>query len=162
MLRGAVVLCAAALDELILSLIVDALPEAARRGLLGEAVTKWVRDDPKAFLKVLATDPGEALRQIARKNLGELTFQRAVAVEGILRDTLGAAAPWRRAAHELSYTGGPSTEENLKGALDRFVERRNRIAHDGDQKPNAAGLRSISRSYFPRIKSPTSDSAGRP
>ncbi|MHB8631500.1 MAG: hypothetical protein ACYC9W_06190 [Candidatus Limnocylindria bacterium] len=147
MLRGAVVLCAAALDELVLSLIVDAFPEAARRGLLGDAVTRWVRDDPRAFLNVLATERAEALRRIARENLGDQTFQRAAAIEGILRDTLGTAAPWRRAAHELAYTGGPSTEQDVKDSLDRFIERRNRIAHDGDRKTNAGGLRSISRVY---------------
>lgn len=146
-LRGAVVLCAAALDELVLSLIVDAFPEAARRGMLGDAVTKWVRDDPKAFLKVLVAEPGEALREIARRNVGEQTFQRSAAIEGILRDTLGAAAPWRRAAHELSYTDGPSTEHDVKDALDRFIERRNRIAHDGDRRADAGRLRSISRAY---------------
>ena len=148
-LRGAVVLCAAALDEVALTSIVEAMPKAALKGLLGPLAQKWVRSDPESILRALATgSPHAEVARIARTNLGEVTFQRAAAIEGVLQEALSCSQPWTDSAAALtSDTGRACTEGEVKAALDRFIERRNRIAHDGDRLPNRNALRSISQRY---------------
>lgn len=148
LLRGAVVLSAAALDELIRALILEALPRAAQRGLLGSLAEKWIKDDPAGFLRILAaSDQPRAIRDMAKTKLGEMTFQRASMIEGVLRETLRCDVPWGLAATELARDGGPSTADGVRDALDRIIDRRNRIAHDGDRRAEDDRLRSIGRSY---------------
>lgn len=142
-LRGALVLCAAALDALVLSAVIEAIPTAAKKGLLGGLAEKWIKDDPKEFIRVLsAADQDAALRDLARAQMSQITFQKAAAIEGILRDAVKADAPWAAAAAELG-----TTEDGVKESLDRSIERRNRIAHDGDLMPDSNRLRSVSRRY---------------
>lgn len=142
-LRGALVLCAAALDALVLSAVIEAIPAAAKKALLGGLAEKWIKEDPKEFIRVLsAADQNAALRDLARAQMSQITFQKAAAIEGILRDALKADAPWSAAAAELG-----TTDAGVKESLDRFIERRNRIAHDGDLMPDSNRLRSVSRRY---------------
>lgn len=146
-LRGAVVLAAAALDELVLGLVAAGVPHAARQGKLGPAAEKWLKQDAAAFIKALEKpDPAEELGAVARRILGDQTFQKARAIEGVLHEALGAHAPWEEAAKGLSDTSRTWAAAEVREALDRFIERRHRIAHDGDRL-DARRLRAINRRY---------------
>jgi hypothetical protein len=138
-LRGAFVLAFAALDGVVLDAVVEAVPIAAQGGLGGEALTKWIREEPARILDGVAEDDlPSALADIARRSIGHTTFQRAAAIEGVLRDALGCGPPWEAAAAELSAaTGLLWTPEDVREYLDDYVERRNNIAHSGDRPSGA-------------------------
>lgn len=150
-LRGTLVLALAGLDALVLDCVAAAAPAAARNGTLGESVRKWVKEDPAAFLSVLATaDPPGEMVEIVRANLGTTTFQKAEAIAGILHGVLGAESPWDRASELLNededatYTyAAPDVVEELN----TFVSRRNRIAHSGDRNDAGTATQPIQRAY---------------
>jgi hypothetical protein len=94
-LRGALVLGLAALDSLVVDSVVEAIPTLAREGSLGKAAAKWVKDDPDSVLACFAqNDPAAALASLYREQLGSLTFQRADAIAGVLRDVIDCDPPW--------------------------------------------------------------------
>jgi hypothetical protein len=150
-LRGALVLAVGALDSLVLESVVAAVPAAARGGRLGPNVPKWIKEEPEAFLGALVEDdPVEALAVLCRSKLGTLTFQRSAMIQGVMRDVLGCEAPWDDAAEILSRDGGAWDAERVTARLDEYVERRHRIAHSGDVKPNSTGTQPIQRPYVER------------
>jgi hypothetical protein len=111
-------------------------------------VAKWIREDPKTVLACFAEeDHLSALAALCKAQLTEQTFQRAAAIEGVLRDVLGCASPWERAARSLSSPEKKWTVEGVKTRLDEFVERRNNIVHKGDLKPGKQTTQSIRREY---------------
>lgn len=133
LLRGTLVLTMAALDAVVLDAVINAVPDLARQGRLGENMDKWVKADPKRVMDCFAAhDPHVALCEVARANLGTTTFQKAEMIEGVLIDTLACPAPWGRAALKMTTTKNEWTERTVKDRLNIFVLRRNRIAHDGD------------------------------
>jgi hypothetical protein len=124
----------AALDAVVLDAVVSAIPELAQQGRGGKNLKKWIDDDPEAAVACFAaSDPHAALAELCRSKLGSLTFQRAEMIEGVLRDTLGCGAPWNEAAGLLSTQRHQWSTTDITDKLTRFVERRNRIAHDGDR-----------------------------
>lgn len=144
LLRGALVLAVAGLDAHIVDLVVRAVPRLARQGRLGDDVAKWLKDNSVAAVACFgAEDPQEALGELARSHLGELTFQKAQMIEGILQGALGCGPPWEAAGQRLVTKGEPLTSEEVKKQLDEFVERRHRIAHDGDLDPETGKTRPI-------------------
>lgn len=64
------------------------------------------------------------------------TFQRARMIEGFLRDVLACPPPWDRAAELLTVPKSIWTPGDVQDWLDGYVDRRNRIAHDGDRRPS--------------------------
>jgi hypothetical protein len=50
-LRGALVLGVSALDALVGDSVADSIPRLARRGMLGDVVAKWIKDNPRRFLQ---------------------------------------------------------------------------------------------------------------
>lgn len=147
-LRGAVVLTVAGLDAAILDLVCRSIPTLAKQeGRLGRNVSKWIAERSEDTLRCFAeTDPHRALGDLCREQLGYRTFQKAEQIEGILRDTLGCEAPWERAAERLTTKRETWTADRVKRTLNDYVERRNRIAHDGDATPSGK-LREIQRPY---------------
>lgn len=147
-LRGALVLSVAALDALVLDSVVAAIPRAVRDHRLGPNVAKWVKEEPDQFLALLAEpDPGTKLAELCRQKLGQLTFQRAAMIEGVIRDVVQRDAPWSAAADILSAAGGTWDADAVKQKLDEIVERRHRIAHSGDMLPNSTATQPIQRPY---------------
>jgi len=147
-LRGALVLSVAALDALVLDSVVAAIPRAVRDGRLGPNVAKWVKEEPEEFLALLADRAPEAgLAELCRQKLGQLTFQRAAMIEGVIRDVVQGEAPWSRAADLLSTEGDPWDAEDVKQKLDEIVERRHRIAHSGDLRPGGTSTLPIQLPY---------------
>ncbi len=68
-----------------------------RDGRLGPNVTKWVSEEPEAFLALLpATNSGAKLADLCREKLGAITFQRAAMIEGVMRDVVQRDPPWPR------------------------------------------------------------------
>jgi hypothetical protein len=101
--------------------------------MVGKNVSKWVQEQPDKLVECLATsDPALAIGELCRDQIGRLTFQRSPAIEGILRDVAKCDPPWAKAAKTLSSVESVWTEEDVKGRLDEYVERRNRIVHGGD------------------------------
>lgn len=149
LLRGTAVLAAGALDGLLLEVIVEGVPHAARLGRLGPTVEKWIDDSPKVAVEAFAKqDPAEHLATLARDKLSRTTFQKPAMIESNLRDILTVPAPWASAAQRLTnQTGETWSAERVKDVLDDFMQRRDRIAHSGDQKPNSAGAMPIQRSW---------------
>lgn len=135
-LRGALVLAVAALDSLVVDSVVEAVPSLARKGALGKTAGKWIREDPEAVLACLAEkDPHAALSALYKAQLGQVTFQRASAIEGVLRDVINCEPPWEQAASILSRQSGDSwATEDVTQELDHYVSRRNKIVHGGDLK----------------------------
>jgi hypothetical protein len=148
LLRGAVVLCAAALDEFVLESVITALPKAAKKKVLGGSVSGWVKNNPAAVLTALSTTtPVTVLVELGRTEIGTMTFQRAAAIEGVLTTVLGAAAPWAIAADAMTALGTRVwTDADVQAGLDRFIERRHRIAHSGDRSATGA-INGIQRPY---------------
>jgi hypothetical protein len=148
LLRGALVLSVAALDALVLDSVVAAIPRAVRDKDLGPNVTKWVKEEPAEFLALLGeNEPGAKLAELCRSKLGQLTFQRAEMIEGVIRDVVQRDAPWSRAADILSEGHGNWDADAVKDKLDEIVERRHRIAHSGDMLPNGTATRPIQLPY---------------
>jgi hypothetical protein len=132
-LRGAVVLSLAALDACVMELIVQAVPPLAKTGQLGTVVQSWIKDNAKTVMACFAEpDPTMALGDLARGQLSNLTFQRAHVIEAQLRTTLHCPAPWAEARRLLNQPRRYPTNDAVKDALDEYVQRRHRIAHDGD------------------------------
>lgn len=130
----------AALDALVVDSVVEAVPALAQKGELGPKVGKWIRENADGVLACFAeTEPSQALAEIVRGELGSQTFQRASAIEGVLRDVLGVEGLWESAAKRLSTKDRTWSAEEVRNQLDVYVARRNRIAHDGDMQ---AGRRS--------------------
>jgi hypothetical protein len=147
-LRGALVLGVAALDALVLDSVTAAIPRAVRDGRLGPNVAKWVKEEPEAFLALLTeAEPGPKLGELCRAKLGQITFQRAAMIEGVIRDVVRGEAPWSHAADALSATGTPWDAQAVKDKLDEIVDRRHRIAHSGDLFPERTATRPIQLSY---------------
>ena len=147
-LRGALVLGVAALDALVADSVAEAIPPLAKRGVLGETVAKWIKDESKAVLACFAEEePHEALAKVCREQLTVQTFQRVEAIEGVLRDVLGCAAPWERAAQALSVDAEQWTPDGVKRRMNEFVERRNRIVHNGDLRGQRGTTQPIRREY---------------
>jgi len=106
-LRGALVLAVAALDSLVVDSVVETVPSLARKGALGKTAGKWIKEDPQAVLACFAeTDPHTALSALYKSQLGEVTFQRAAAIEGVLRDVINCEPPWEEAASILTKGSG--------------------------------------------------------
>lgn len=134
-LRGTIVLACAALDALNEELLVRALPQAQRRGLLGRAAptTKASR----ALVTDLRRAAGPPLGTRARDHLRWITLQRPEAIEELLVNVLGAALPWPIAAVELTRdTRRAWTDGEVRAGLSALVQRRNAIAHKGDLRPS--------------------------
>jgi hypothetical protein len=136
LLRGSLVLAVAALDGLVLEATVQAVPEAARKKVLGETAVKWAKESAEAMVQGLSEDdPANAFAQMIRPNLENLTFQRAAMIEGHLKGLLGADPPWDRASTNLQ---GRYSASRVRELLDDLVLRRHRIAHSGDLTPSGA------------------------
>jgi hypothetical protein len=148
-LRGALVLDVGALDALVLESVIAAIPAAADEGRLGPTVGKWVKDKPDAFLATLSQPaPKDALADLCRGELGQMTFQRSATIEGVLHDLIGCNPPWPVAAIELTATGEVAWEpDEVKDRLDEFVQRRHRIAHSADLRSDALAALPIRRGY---------------
>jgi hypothetical protein len=156
-LRGALVLGVGALDALVLDSVIAAIPDAARAGRLGPNVAKWVKEDADRFLVALASeDPTDHVALICRDHLGNTTFQRAAAIEGVLRNVVRADPPWGFASAVLNAGRAPDepemTAEAVRVELDEFVERRHRIAHSGDLRPDGTTARPIQLTYVKRAR----------
>jgi hypothetical protein len=151
-LRGALVLGVGALDALILESVLSAIPAAARQRRLGPNVAKWIKDEPEAYLAALVEDdPVEAVAVLCRSQLGTMTFQKSVMIEGVMRDVLLSAPPWSQAAEALSRHYDEEWDaEAVKAQLDEFVTRRHRIAHSGDLKLDGSGTQPIQGPYVER------------
>jgi hypothetical protein len=136
-LRGAFVLAFAALDAVVLEAVVDSVPFAAQRGLGGDALAKWISSSPSSIVDgISAGDPTVGLEEVVRRAIGHGTFQKASKIEGVLRESLGCEPPWEGAATRLSRTTGEVwSGDDVRKWLDLYVERRNRIAHNGDRSP---------------------------
>lgn len=148
MLRGALVLAVGALDGLVLEAVLEAIGPAARAGRLGEAATKWAKDDPEKVLRAFsAADPHHELTQLARNHLGQITFQSPAMIEGVLRDVAAVPAPWSRASLALTDANDKWSQNRVKEELRLVVERRHRIAHAGDLRRDAMSARPITVSY---------------
>lgn len=148
-LRGALVLSVAALDALVLDSVVAAIPRAVRDGQLGPNVAKWVKEQPEEFLALLSdAAPGTKLAELCRSQLGQVTFQRAAMIEGVIRDVVRRDPPWSRAADILSESGKTWDAEAVKTKLDEIVERRHRIAHSGDLLAESTATRPIQLPYL--------------
>lgn len=83
--------------------------------------------------------PGEESVQqdtrVYKSQLGEVTFQRAAAIEGVLRDVINCEPPWEEAASILAKGSGDAwAAGDVTQELDDYVSRRNRIFHGGDLK----------------------------
>jgi len=145
LLRSALVLAMAALDALVLDSVSEAVPALAKKGMLGPTVAKWVKETSDRVVGFFAeSDPHQALADLCREQLGLQTFQRSAAIEGILRDVIGADPPWDRAASTLSSNWGETiTGDEVKAMLDVYVDRRNRIVHSGDMKPGKVATQPI-------------------
>jgi hypothetical protein len=148
MLRGALVLAVGALDGLVLEGVLEVVGPAARAGALGSLGAKWIRDNPEKVLGALASaDPYDELTEVARNSLGQITFQRSTAIEGVLRDVANIPPPWSKAALALTDAKSKWTEDRVKASLDAVVERRHRIAHAGDLRSDARSARPITVEY---------------
>jgi hypothetical protein len=148
-LRGSLVLALAALDSLVVDSVVEGVGRISAAGALGKTAEKWAKDRPGDVLSCFgAADPHEALAQIAREELGAITFQRSEAIAGVMVDALGCERPWERAAVLLNaeVPGENWTAEDVTEYLDRYVQRRNRIAHSGDVPTGKTRPESIRRS----------------
>lgn len=136
-LRGALVLSLAALDAFVCDALLEAVPLLAKRkGALGANVTKWAKERPEQLVDSFAApDPFEALVAICRNEIGSMTFQKSAAIEGILVGSTRCSPPWSKVAESLQWTESEWTESEVKGKLDEYVQRRNRIVHGGDLTP---------------------------
>lgn len=133
-LRGALVLTIAALDAVVLDAVVSAIPELAKQGRGGKNIEKWIEKEPHAAIECFAArDPHQALAGLCHSKLRNLTFQRAEMIEGVLRDTLDCDPPWSEAAAVLSTSRNRWRSSTVTEKLTGYVERHNRIAHDGDR-----------------------------
>ncbi len=102
-LRSALVLALAALDGVVLEAVIEAAPLAAKKGRAGGDLPKWIAAEPDLVLEgIAAGDPSASLAEVARANIARTTFQKADAIEGMLRGALGCEAPWDLAAETLS------------------------------------------------------------
>lgn len=152
LLRGALVLALAALDSLVVDSVVEALPAIARRGGLGSTPAKWIKEHSESIVACFAAaDPPVALAEVAREQLGQITFQRSAAIEGVLRDVLGCDPPWENAARLLSAGSVLWTVDEVKEYLDDYVDRRNRIVHGGDMRPGGTAAEPIRRDYVESV-----------
>jgi hypothetical protein len=144
-MRSALVLAMAALDALVVDSVSEAVPALAKRGALGPIVAKWAKEDTERVVGFFGkANPHQELAELCREHLGKQTFQRSDAIEGILRDVLGAEPPWDGAASSLSSTWERIvTGEEVKGMLDEYVDRRNRIVHSGDAVPGKTATKPI-------------------
>lgn len=143
LLRAALVLAVAGLDAHMVDLIVRSVPHLARKGELGVDVANWVKGNAEETVACLgADDPHAALADLARSHLGDQTFQRAAMIEGVLQGALGCGPPWEAAGRRLSERK-PWSEEKVKKTLNEYVERRHRIAHDGDLDPKTKKTRRV-------------------
>jgi hypothetical protein len=134
-LRGTIVLTCAALDALNEELLVRALPQAQRRGLLRGA-TPTTRAS-RALVTDLRRPTGPPLGTRARDHLRWMTVQRPAMIEELVVNVLGADLPWRAAAAELTRdTRRLWTDAEVRERLSTLVERRNAIAHKGDLRPS--------------------------
>lgn len=148
-LRSSLVLALAALDGVVLEAVIEAAPLAAAKGRPGKDLAKWIAAEPHLVLEgIAAGEPSASLAEVARANIGRTTFQKADAIEGMLRGSLGCESPWDLAAESLSDMRGEEwTAEDIRSCLDTYVERRNRIAHNGDREPNRRAAKGIQYRY---------------
>ena len=152
-LRGALVLAFAALDALTTDLLAAAVPEMARRGQLGNRVERWAKENPERVLECLtSTDSGAHLATVLEEDLlGKLTFQRAERIEAGLRDIIGCQLDWSAVAERLNgddrIEGHQWSAEDVKRHLNKYADRRNAIAHEGDLKPGKSSAMPIRRDY---------------
>ena len=147
-LRGALVLSIGALDALVLDSVVAAIPRAERDGALGRTVAKWVKEDAESSLTLLGDrEPAGKVANLCRRRLGQPTFQRAAAIEDVIRDVAQREGFWPRAAEILSSDGSVWDAASEKGKLDEIVEREHGIAYRGDLLPDSTTTRRIQRPY---------------
>jgi len=147
-LRAAVVLCLGALDALVVDSIVEAIPEASKRGKLGERVAGWLEKDGGQALKILAhPNPHRAMAEFVAEKLSLTTFQRTAIIEDNLKAVLGIQPPWASAAKNAEDSMNAT---QLREQLDQFSDRRNQIAHKGDVKTGSRAPETISRDWVER------------
>jgi hypothetical protein len=141
-LRASLVLTVAALDAFVYEAVVEAVPALARQGRLGAKADRIA--DAKELLAAIATDdPADALRHLARDKFSRTTLQKAAAIEGHLRDTLGYTIDWSAVATNLAVGSDGAAREQLDG----YVLRRDRIAHAGDVQAGKRQATAINRPY---------------
>lgn len=144
-LRGAVVLAAAAVDAYVIDAFVEALPPVAKKGGLGLQAPDLM--DGKAWLHAITTgDPTEHLASVARQKFATKTFQRASSIQSHLREYLGYEVPWDDIATRLGHPNGDDARKELNGV----VARRNSIAHASDVLPGQNRASAINRPYVER------------
>jgi hypothetical protein len=145
LLRAAVVLALSALDAMIVECIIEKLPEATRRGVLGQRVEKWVKENPGRWLKMLAYDsPHDELAQFVSAELSMTAFQRPAMIEDYFNTILRFDVPWQVAGSRID---GKMSGDDLKTHLNRFSDRRNLIAHKGDVKSGKRTPEPITRRW---------------
>lgn len=133
LLRATVVLSLSALDALVMDLIVERVPEASRRGALGQMVERWVKDEPATCLKMLAhSNPHLAVAEFVESQLSFTAFQRPAMIESHLKGILRIEFPWDIAGASMAPAISGAA---LKGHLEKLSDRRNLIAHKGDVRP---------------------------
>jgi len=147
-LRAAVVLCLGALDALVVDAIVEAIPEASKRGNLGKRVADWLEKDGMEALKILAhPNPHKAIAEFVAEKLSGTTLQRTAMIEDNLRAVLDIQPPWASAAKNA---GDSMNATQLKEQLDEFSDRRNQIVHKGDIRTGTRAPETITREWVER------------
>lgn len=151
-LRGALVLAFAALDALVSDAIAELLPSLIRKQKTGPMVVRWIKDNPDLAAECLAeTNPVEALaRKLDETALMKNTFQRAEAVERVLKEYADCDVDWASIAAELTkrrVAGKSWAASDVKRRLNEFADRRNQIAHEGDLIPGRTKTNGIRLAY---------------
>ena len=147
-LRAAIVLSLGALDALVADAIIEAVPEASKKGTVGQRVADWLEKDGRQALSMMAhSNPHRALADFVAEKLSVTTLQRPATIEDNLRAILDVEAPWSMAARKI---GGNVTEAHLKSSLEQISDRRNQIVHKGDVKTGTKAPEAIGRDWVER------------
>jgi hypothetical protein len=153
-LRGALVLALAALDALVTDTILTNLPALVRKGRLSEAIVDWLGEKANRQAAALCfgdSVPGRALTQaIHASTLTKSTYQRPQVIEKALRAYCDCEPDWGAIAAALTQRNGGRrtwTTDQVKGALNGIVDRRDRIAHQGDVAEGKSSATPIRLSY---------------
>lgn len=146
LLRGALILTAAALDAYMHDVLVAASSAAERRGLLGARAARWVASDPEMIRLPQGTQRRRRTRHLVAARLERVSIMASGAIEEHLLRVIGAGPPWAAAAASMTTQTDPVDHLLVRARLDGFVQRRHQIAHRGD-RTDRGGLRAVSADY---------------
>lgn len=146
LLRGALILTAAALDAYMHDVLAAASSGAERRGLLGARAAQWVGGDLQLAALPQGAQRRRRVRDLVADRLERTSIMTSAAIGEHLHGVLGAGPPWVTAAASVATSEDPVDEVAVCARLDRFVQRRHLIAHRGD-RTDRGGLRAVSADY---------------